>query len=55
MPRKASVRILTRNSGPLCSSACRIVEISSRSVLPMYSVDRKIRLLADKILAFRVA
>lgn len=42
VPRRASVSTLSRRSG-LRRSASRSVSSSSRSDLPMYSVDRKMR------------
>ena len=51
VPRSASVRMLSFNSG-LRRSASRRVSMSSRSDLPMYSVDRKTRRFALRMRSY---
>jgi len=51
VPRRASVKMETSRPG-LFWSASRMVSTSSCSVLPIYNVDMKMRLLAPRIFAW---
>ena len=55
VPRSASVRRETLNSGPLCSRVSRMDEMRSCSVLPIYSVERYILLFPPWIFFFNVS
>lgn len=51
VPRRQSVRMLSLRSGLRRSDSCS-VSMSSRSDLPMYSVERKMRLLALRMRSY---